>query len=50
MGTFIVLLVLGVLVAFIVAALVRDRKAGRCSCGHKCGSCPMAGKCHKVHN
>ncbi|MBQ7644318.1 MAG: FeoB-associated Cys-rich membrane protein [Spirochaetales bacterium] len=47
MGTAIVLLVLAALLSLIVLSMVRDRKAGKNSCGHKCGCCPMAGQCHK---
>ena len=50
MGTFVVLLVLAAVVALIVFSIVRDRKAGKCSCGCKCSCCPMAGQCHKKKN
>ena len=50
MGTVIVLLILAAIVSLIVFSMVRDRKAGKCSCGHKCSCCPMAGQCHKKHN
>ena len=50
MGTAIVLLILAAIVFLIVFSMVRDRKAGKCSCGHKCGNCPMAGQCHNKHN
>lgn len=48
MGTAIVLLVLAAVVALIVFSIVRDRKAGKSSCGCKCRCCPMAGQCHKI--
>ena len=48
MGTAIVLLVLAAVVALIVFSIVRDRKAGKSSCGCKCSCCPMAGQCHKI--
>ena len=47
MGTVIVLLVLAAVVSLTVFSIVRDRKAGKSSCGCKCGCCPMAGQCHK---
>ena len=50
MGTAIVLLVLAAVVALIVFSIVRDRKAGKYSCGCKCSCCPMAGQCHKKKN
>ena len=50
MGTAIVLLVLAAVVALIVFSIVRDRKAGKSSCGCKCSCCPMAGQCHKKKN
>ena len=34
-------------VALIVRKLVRDKKAGRSSCGCGCAGCPMSGACHK---
>ena len=46
MGTVVVLLILFAVVALIVFVMVRDRKAGKNSCGHKCGCCPLAGQCH----
>ena len=46
-GTIIVSIVLIGLVAGIIVRLHRDRKQGKSSCGCNCGSCPMAGSCHK---
>ena len=46
MGTVVVLLVLVALVSAIVFVMVKDRRAGKNSCGHKCGCCPLAGQCH----
>ncbi len=46
-GTIIVSIVLIGLVAGIIVRLRRDRKQGKSSCGCNCGSCPMAGSCHK---
>ncbi len=47
-GTIAVLLVLIVIVSLIVRVIVRDKKAGRSSCGAGCANCPMHGKCHKA--
>ena len=45
MGTFIVLAVLGTIVALIVKGMVRDKKNGRSiQCGGDCGHC--GGGCH----
>ena len=46
-GTVIVSAVLIVLVAGIVIRMRKDKKQGKSSCGCNCGSCPMAGACHK---
>ncbi len=46
MGTAVVLMILAGLIALIVRSIIKDRKAGKSSCGHKCGCCPMAGQCH----
>lgn len=42
-----ILLVLAVLAAVTLAIMkiLKDKKAGRSSCGCNCGSCAMAGKC-----
>jgi len=47
MGTAVVLTVLAVILFFVIRKLVKDRRAGKCSCGHECCSCPMAGQCHQ---
>ena len=43
----ILLLVAGV-VALAVISMVRDKKAGKSSCGCNCAHCAMAGKCHSA--
>ena len=35
------------LMGAIVWYLVKQRKAGKSSCGCSCGTCPMSGKCHE---
>ena len=41
-----VCLVLLLAVTLAVVKLVRDKKAGRSSCGCGCADCPMSGACH----
>ena len=45
-GTIIVLLVLVFLVFLAIRRIVKDRRAGKHSCGGNCGCCPMSGSCH----
>ena len=47
LGNIIVILILAVMVAGIVYVMLRNRKEGKNSCGCKCSSCPMSGKCGK---
>ena len=35
-----------VAVFFAVRSMIKDKKAGKSSCGCKCSSCALAGKCH----
>ena len=45
------ILVIGVVILLVAAAvivMVRDRKAGRNSCGCNCANCVLAGKCHSA--
>ena len=46
-GTILVSIALLGMVAAIVMKLRRDRKQGKPSCDCQCGSCPMAGACHR---
>lgn len=39
MGTVIVLVVLGAVVALIVRGIVKDKKSGKSSCGGDCSKC-----------
>ena len=41
----IIALVIAIL-ALAVISMVRDKKAGKSSCGCNCAKCAMAGKCH----
>ena len=47
-GSIIILAILIVIVALIIVKLVRDKKAGKSSCGGNCGHCAMSRECHKV--
>lgn len=53
LATILMAAVIVVIVAFIIAGMVRDRKKGAGSCGPACSCCPNAGLCHgsvqKVH-
>ena len=44
-GNIIVILILAVMVAGIVRVTLKNRKEGKSSCGCKCSSRPMGGKC-----
>ena len=46
-GTIIVSLLLIGMVTAILIKLRKDKKQGKSTCGCSCGSCPMAGTCHK---
>ena len=46
MGTILICAILAVMVACIIALMVRDKKKGKSSCGGNCGHCPMGGSCH----
>ncbi len=43
--TVLILLGLGAVVTLIIRSLIRQKKAGKSSCGCGCASCPMNGKC-----
>ncbi len=46
LGTVLVCLLLVTVVAVIVAVLIRDRKAGKTTCGAGCKNCAMSQYCH----
>ena len=46
-STIVIGLVLAAIVAAIILKLVRDKKAGRSSCGCGCSACAMSESCHK---
>ncbi len=47
LGTIIVSVILILIIAAIIRSLVRNKKAGRNSCGCNCSSCALHGTCHK---
>ena len=46
LGTILISLVLLVIVSLIVVYLLRQKKAGKSSCGANCAHCAMHGQCH----
>lgn len=46
-GTILVVLILAVIVGLVVRSILRDKKAGKSSCGAGCAHCAMRGSCHK---
>lgn len=46
LSTIIVGLILAVIVGLIIYFMIKNRKKGKCACGHECGGCPMGGSCH----
>lgn len=46
MGTIITALILSAIIGLIVFRLVKDKRAGKSSCGCGCGGCAMKDKCH----
>ena len=47
LGTILISLVLAVIVTLIVVYLLRQKKAGKSSCGANCAHCVMHGQCHE---
>ena len=47
LGTIIVSLILILIVAAIIAGMVKKRKQGKSTCGCGCANCAMKGMCHK---
>lgn len=46
MATIIISAVLIIMVAAVIAGMVRSKKRGKASCGCGCASCAMNGACH----
>lgn len=47
MATIIIGAILVVVVAAIIAGIVREKKKGKSSCGCGCAGCAMNGTCHR---
>ena len=47
LGTILISLVLAVIVTLIVVYLLRQKKAGKSSCGANCAHCAMHGQCRE---
>ena len=45
-ATIIICAILIAVVATVIAAMIRDKKKGKSSCGCGCESCAMKGSCH----
>ena len=46
MGTVVVVIILVVIVGLVIWRMIKDKKAGKSTCGCSCGNCPMSGQCH----
>lgn len=44
-----VIALVAIAVFFAVRSMIKDKKAGKSSCGCNCSHCAMAGKCHSQH-
>lgn len=49
MATIIISLALAAVVASIIAGMVKNKKAGKSSCGCGCENCAMSKECHKKY-
>ena len=47
LGTILISLILAVIVTLIVVYMLRQKKAGKSSCGANCAHCAMHGQCHE---
>ncbi len=45
-GTLLAALAVILIVALVIRVMIKDRRAGKSSCGKNCSHCAMAGKCH----
>ena len=48
LANIIVIAVVALAVFIAVRSLVKDKKAGKSSCGCNCSNCALAGKCHQI--
>ena len=49
LGTILICLALAGILTAAVLSLVKDKKAGKNSCGCNCAHCAMSGSCHGQH-
>ena len=49
-GTILVSVIVLAVVTAVVIKLLKDKKAGKSSCGCGCGNCPASKMCHKNKN
>jgi len=42
----IVIMIVAAVVLLVIRSMIKDKKAGKSSCGCGCSNCAMAGKCH----
>ncbi|MBR4720652.1 MAG: FeoB-associated Cys-rich membrane protein [Clostridia bacterium] len=47
MATVIISLLLAAIVAGIIIKMIKNKKAGKSSCGCGCSGCPMSSECNK---
>lgn len=47
MATIVISIVLALIVAGIIYRMIKNKKAGKMSCGCGCEGCALADKCHK---
>ena len=48
LANILIIMLVGALIALAVISMIRDKKAGKSSCGCNCAKCAMAGKCHSA--
>ena len=46
-GTIVITMALVIIVFLVIRGMVRDRRAGKSSCGNACAHCPMSIACHR---
>ena len=47
-GTLLVLALVALAVGLVIRKQIRDKRAGRTSCGNNCAHCAMHGSCHQA--
>ena len=49
-GTILICAIIIAIFALLIVSLIRDKKAGRSSCGGSCAGCAMSGCCHAARS